>query len=47
MVMQRFARSLTNKMMHAPTVQLKKASALGDDKSLALLQTMFDLNKTL
>ena len=47
MVMQRFARSLTNKMMHAPTVQLKKASALGDDESLALLQTMFDLNKTL
>jgi len=46
-VMQRLARSLTNKMMHAPTVQLKKASALGDDQSLALLQTMFDLNKTL
>ena len=47
LVMQRLARGLTNKMMHAPTVQLKKASALGDDKSLALLQTMFDLNKTL
>jgi len=46
-VMQRLARDLTNKMMHAPTVQLKKASALGDDQSLALLQTMFDLNKTL
>ena len=47
LVMQRLARGLTNKMMHAPTVQLKKASALGDDKSLALLQSMFDLNKTL
>ena len=47
LVMQRLARGLTNKMMHAPTVQLKKASALGDDKSLALLQTLFDLNKTL
>ena len=47
LVMQRLARGLTNKMMHAPTVQLKKASALGDDQSLALLQTMFDLNKTL
>ncbi|MDC9720450.1 MAG: glutamyl-tRNA reductase [Gammaproteobacteria bacterium] len=46
-VMQRLARGLTNKMMHAPTVQLKKASALGDDQSLELLQTMFDLNKTL
>ena len=46
-VMQRLARDLANKMMHAPTVQLKKASALGDDQSLALLQTMFDLNKTL
>ena len=46
-VMQRLARAITNKMMHAPTVQLKKASALGDDQSLALLQTMFDLNKTL
>jgi len=46
-VMQRLARDLTNKMMHAPTVQLKKASALGDDQTLALLQTMFDLNKTL
>jgi glutamyl-tRNA reductase len=47
LVMQRLARGLSNKMMHAPTVQLKKASALGDNKSLALLQTMFDLNKTL
>jgi hypothetical protein len=28
-------------------VQLKKSSALGDKQSLALLQTMFDLNKTL
>jgi glutamyl-tRNA reductase len=34
-------------MMHAPTVQLKKASAAGDDQSLQLLQTMFELNKTL
>ena len=47
LVMQRLARGLTNKMMHAPTVQLKKASALGDEESLGLLQTMFDLNKTL
>ncbi len=46
-VMQRLARGLTNKMMHAPTMQLKKASALGDNQSLALLQTMFDLNKPL
>ena len=47
LVMQRLARGLTNKMMHAPTVQIKKASALGDEESLGLLQTMFDLNKTL
>jgi len=47
LIMQRLARGLTNKMMHAPTVQLKKSSALGDKQSLALLQTMFDLNKTL
>ena len=47
LVMQRLARGLTNKMMHAPTVQIKKASALRDEKSLGLLQTMFDLNKTL
>jgi glutamyl-tRNA reductase len=46
-VLQRLARGLTNKMMHAPTVQLKKASATGDDQSLQLLQTMFELNKTL
>ncbi|HCH31589.1 MAG TPA: glutamyl-tRNA reductase [Oceanospirillaceae bacterium] len=46
-VLQRLARGLTNKMMHAPTVQLKKASAMGDDQSLELLQTMFELNKTL
>ena len=46
-VLQRLARGLTNKMMHAPTVQLKKASASGDDQSLELLQTMFELNKTL
>jgi glutamyl-tRNA reductase len=46
-VLQRLARGLTNKMMHAPTVQLKKASAAGDDQSLQLLQTMFELNKTL
>ena len=47
LVMQRLARGLTNKMMHAPTVQIKKASALGDEERLGLLQTMFDLNKTL
>lgn len=47
LVMQRLARGLTNKMMHAPTVQIKKASALGDQESLGLLQTMFDLNKNL
>jgi len=47
LVVQRLARGLTNKMMHAPTVQIKKASALGDEESLGLLQTMFDLNKTL
>jgi len=46
-VLQRLARGLTNKMMHAPTVQLKKASAMGDDQCLELLQTMFELNKTL
>ncbi|MCS5558837.1 MAG: glutamyl-tRNA reductase, partial [Oceanospirillaceae bacterium] len=46
-VLQRLARGLTNKMMHAPTVQLKKASAMGDDQCLELLQTMYELNKTL
>ena len=41
------ARSLTNKLMHAPSVQLKKLSAEGRVDALTLAQELFALDEGL
>lgn len=38
------ARGLTNKLIHEPSVQMKKASADGNDELLALVQQLYNLN---
>ncbi len=42
-VMALLARGLTNKLIHAPSVQMKKASAQGRDELLHLTQELFEL----
>lgn len=44
-VLAQLARSLTNKLMHAPSVQLKKLSAEGRLDALAMAQELFALNE--
>ncbi|MNT59231.1 Glutamyl-tRNA reductase [compost metagenome] len=39
------ARGLTNKLLHAPSVQLKKLSAEGRLDALAMAQELFALNE--
>jgi len=39
-VLEQFARNLTNKLLHAPTVQLKRFSAEGRSDALAVAQEM-------
>lgn len=43
-VLGNLARSITNKLTHAPSVQLKKASAEGRDELLQLTQELYGLN---
>jgi glutamyl-tRNA reductase len=42
-VLQRFAHALTNKWLHQPTVQLRRASAEGRDELLQLAQELYQL----
>ncbi len=42
-VLQSLARSLTNKLIHSPSVQMKKASAEGKDELVALTRRLFEL----
>ena len=42
-VISAMARLLTNKLIHSPSVQLKKASADGRDELIDLAQELFDL----
>lgn len=42
-VMEALARGITNKLTHAPSVQMKKASAEGRDDLLRLTQELFEL----
>jgi len=42
-VLQRFAHGLTNKLLHQPTVQLRRASAEGRDELLQLVQELYQL----
>ena len=44
-VLQQFARSLTNKLMHEPSVQLKQAAAKGNQEQLEWAETLLGLGK--
>jgi glutamyl-tRNA reductase len=44
-VLAQLARGLTNKLLHAPSVQLKKLSAEGRFDALAMAQELFALNE--
>jgi glutamyl-tRNA reductase len=44
-VLASLARSLTNKLMHAPSVQLKKLSAEGRVDALTMAQELFALGE--
>ena len=44
-VMQRMSRALTNKMLHAPTVQLKKAGEAGELEKLQWAETLLGIDK--
>ena len=43
-VLESLARSLTNKLIHSPSVQMKKASADGRDDLLLLTRELYDLD---
>lgn len=43
-VLESLARALTNKIMHSPSVQMKKASADGRDELLELTRELFELD---
>ncbi|OYW90491.1 MAG: hypothetical protein B7Z23_09840, partial [Pseudomonadales bacterium 32-61-5] len=42
-VLVQLARGLTNKLLHAPSVQLKKLSAEGRVEALGIVQELFAL----
>ena len=42
--MAQLARLLTNKLIHSPSVQMKKASAEGKDELIDLAQQLFELD---
>ena len=43
-VVEQLARSLTNKLIHSPSTQMKKASAEGREDLIDLTQQLFELN---
>ena len=43
-VVEALARGLTNKLIHSPSVQMKKASADGRDEVLLLTRELFELD---
>lgn len=43
-VLEALARSITNKLIHTPSVQMKKASAEGRDELVRLTQELFELD---
>lgn len=43
-VLEGLARTLTNKLIHAPSVQMKKASAEGKDELVSLTRRLFELD---
>jgi glutamyl-tRNA reductase len=44
-VVDALARSITNKLIHAPSVQMKKASAEGREDLVRLTQELFELGE--
>ncbi|MDO9521385.1 MAG: glutamyl-tRNA reductase [Pseudohongiella sp.] len=44
-VLEALARGITNKLIHTPSVQMKKASAEGRDELVQLTQELFELDK--
>jgi len=44
-VLESLARTLTNKLIHSPSVQMKKASADGRDELLMLTRELYELDK--
>ena len=42
-VVRNLSRSLTNKLIHQPTVQVRKSAAAGQNEAAEWLQTLFDL----
>lgn len=44
-VLEALARGITNKLIHAPSVQMKKASAAGRDELVRLTQELFELDE--
>ncbi len=45
-VITQFARGITNKMLHQPTIQMRKASAEGRTDLLSLVQELYQLSET-
>ncbi len=45
-VVEALARSITNKLIHAPSVRLKRASAEGQDELLQVASELFELDDT-
>src|SRR5690606_20512542 len=43
-ILQQLARNLTNKIMHKPTQQIKKASVAGDYELIASMHRLFELD---
>ena len=44
-VIESLARSLTNKLIHSPSVQMKRASAEGREEILELVRELFGLDE--
>ncbi|MDX1490225.1 MAG: glutamyl-tRNA reductase [Pseudohongiellaceae bacterium] len=45
-VLESLARTLTNKIIHTPSIQMKKASADGRDELIQLTRELFELDET-
>jgi len=43
-VLESLGRAITNKLIHSPSVQMKKASAEGRDELLRLTQELYGLD---
>ena len=44
-VLQQFAKTLTNKLLHGPSIKMKQASADGREEFIKLSQELYDLTE--